>query len=159
MALLAFLLSPACRQGPLPGRPSGAHVLIIGLDGADWDRMKPMMEQGRLPALADLVKRGASAKMAVDRPPLSPLLWNTVATGRPPDEHGVLNFVEYDPRVGKMIPISGRRRRVKALWNLADDAGLTSVTLGWWATWPAEEVRGAMVSDRWSYSPVPLPAD
>jgi len=32
------------------------------------------------------------------RPPLlSPLIWTTIATGQPPDVHGVLDFVDQDP--------------------------------------------------------------
>ena len=134
------------------GGGSGVRILLIGLDGADWDRIRPMVEQGRLPNIAALAARGARGRMRLERPPLSPLLWTTLATARPPDEHGILDFVEIEPGTGAVVPVTNRGRRVKALWNFVDDAGLSSATLGWWATWPAERVRGAMVSDRWSYT-------
>jgi tetratricopeptide (TPR) repeat protein len=153
---LAAGWAAGCGAPPLPGRRSNNRVLLIGLDGADWDRIEPMMEQGRLPHIAALVRRGAVGQVAFERPPLSPILWTTLATSRPADEHRILDFVEADPDTGRAVPVTGRGRRVKALWNFADDAGLTSVVIGWWATWPAEQIRGAVISDRWSYTLLPL---
>jgi len=42
-------------------------------------------------------------------------------------------------------------RRVKALWNIASEANREVAVVGWWATWPAERVRGAVVSDHTCY--------
>ncbi len=42
-------------------------------------------------------------------------------------------------------------RRVKALWNIASEAELETATVGWWATWPPEPIRGAVVSDHTCY--------
>ncbi|MCZ6649929.1 MAG: alkaline phosphatase family protein [Acidobacteria bacterium] len=146
--LLAATVTGSCGGGPGSPAPSGQKLLVIGLAGADWGRVRTLMEQRRLPHLSALVERGASGRVLPSEPPLPPLLWTTLATGRPPDEHGILDFVESDGDGGYQ-PVSGRGRRVKALWNMADEAGLTTVCVGWWTTWPAEEIRGAMVSDRW----------
>jgi len=150
-ALAGLLVAAAmcsCGPGPPEASPSGQKILVIGLAGADWDRVRPLMEQGRLPHISALVERGATGRILGQEPPLPPLLWTTLVTGRPPGEHGILDFVESDGD-GGFLPVSGRGRRVKALWNMADDAGLTTVCVGWWTTWPAEEIRGVMVSDRW----------
>ncbi|MCI0568157.1 MAG: alkaline phosphatase family protein [Acidobacteria bacterium] len=133
-------------------RPTGAKVVLIGLDGADWDFALPMIERGELPNLARLRREGAYGKIRTNNPPLSPLLWTTVATGKSPDTHGINDFLVLDPRTGQLQPISSDFRKVKALWNIASDAGLTSEFVAWWATWPAESIRGIMVSDRVSYS-------
>ena len=146
--LLAATVTGSCGGGPGSPAPSGQKLLVIGLAGADWGRVRTLMEQRRLPHLSALVERGTSGRVLPSEPPLPPLLWTTLATGRPPDEHGILDFVESDGDGGYQ-PVSGRGRRVKALWNMADEAGLTTVCVGWWTTWPAEEIRGAMVSDRW----------
>jgi hypothetical protein len=37
-------------------------------------------------------------------------------------------------------------RKVKALWNIADDAGLNVATVGWWVTWHVEKVNGVMIA-------------
>jgi tetratricopeptide (TPR) repeat protein len=85
-------------------------------------------------------------------PMLSPLIWTTMATGVSADVHGVLDFVEKDPATGQMAPITGRSRKVPAVWNIASALGLSVDVVGWWATWPAERINGTMVSDRLYYT-------
>jgi predicted AlkP superfamily phosphohydrolase/phosphomutase/tetratricopeptide (TPR) repeat protein len=132
--------------------PTGRKVVIIGLDGADWDFILPMIQKGQLPNLARLRAEGSYGRIRTNQPPLSPLLWTTVATGKSPDVHGINDFLVLDPKTGQMRPISSDFRKVKAIWNIASDAGLTTEVVAWWATWPAEPIRGIMVSDRVSYS-------
>jgi tetratricopeptide (TPR) repeat protein len=135
-------------------RPSDleAKVLLVGVDSADWDVLDPLLAQGKLPHLARLRSQGAWATLESDVPTLSPLLWTTVVTGRPPDEHGVVDFVMLDPATGAQTPITSSFRRVKALWNILTEAGMAVGVVGWWATWPAEPVEGVLVSDRVSFS-------
>src|SRR5258706_3811582 len=78
---------------------------------------------------------------------VSPLLWTTMATGVGPDRHGVAEFQAIETASGRRVPITSRFRRVKALWNILDAAGGTSAFVGWWASYPAEAVRGFQVSN------------
>jgi tetratricopeptide (TPR) repeat protein len=71
-----------------------------------------------------------------------------MATGLTPPEHGVVDFQEFDVATGSSLPVSGRSRTGPAIWNVASAKGLTSGVVGWWATWPAEAVKGFFVSDR-----------
>ena len=95
-----------------------------------------------------LLEKGARARLETYRPRASPLLWTTMATGLTPPEHGVVDFQEFDVATGSSLPISGRSRTGPAIWNVASAKGLTSGVVGWWATWPAEAVKGFFVSDR-----------
>jgi hypothetical protein len=95
---------------------------------------------------------GTWGEMTTIVPMLSPLIWTTMATGVSADVHGVLDFVERDPGTGQMAPITGRSRRVPAIWNIASALGLSVDVVGWWATWPAETINGTMVSDRLYYT-------
>jgi predicted AlkP superfamily phosphohydrolase/phosphomutase/Tfp pilus assembly protein PilF len=133
-------------------RREGRKILLIGLDGADWQLMDPWMAQGKLPNLARLKERAAWANLKSLQPILSPLLWTTVATGRPPEEHGVVDFLVKDPATGQKVPISSRFRKVPALWNVFSEMGRTVGVVAWWASYPAEPVRGVIVSDRVAYS-------
>ena len=81
-------------------RQTGAKVAIIGLDGADWDFALPMIRRGELPNLARLRREGAYGKMRTNTPPLSPLLWTTIATGKSPDIHGINDFLVLDSKIG-----------------------------------------------------------
>ena len=131
---------------------TGLKVAILGLDGADWEILDPLIKAGRMPNLAALKARAAYGPMKSMDPMLSPILWTTAATGKPPDQHGVIDFLVRDAATGKPTPVSSRARRVKALWNILGDVGRTSDFIGWWATWPAEQIEGTMVSDRVAYS-------
>ncbi len=136
---------------PAEGRSPEHPIVLIGLDGADWQLIDPMIERGALPQLASLKRRGAWGPMRSFEPILSPLLWTTAVTGKPPDEHGIIDFLVPDA-AGRKIPITSRSRRVRALWNIFSDAGLTADVVAWWATWPAETIDGRIVSDRVAYS-------
>jgi arylsulfatase A-like enzyme/Flp pilus assembly protein TadD len=153
LVLLAGLLAgtaPAADKPAKPAAPGGkrARVVLVGWDGADWKFLEPLLAAGALPNLAALVAKGRTWDLATYEPMASPLVWTTIATGRTPVDHGVTDFQELDPKTGTRLPISGRSRRVPAIWNLASAKGLAVGVVGWWATWPAEKVTGFLVSDR-----------
>ncbi len=129
-------------------RPTGIRLLLIGLDAAGWQMIDPLMAAGRLPNLKRLIESGASARLRSYNPMISPMLWTTVATGKGPDLHGIADFSMVDVKSGEKIPISGRYRRAKAIWNILTDFGRPSVVVGWWASYPADRLDGYLVSDR-----------
>ena len=61
-------------------------------------------------------------------------------------DHGIRGFTAKLPN-GREIPVTSSLRKARAIWELANRRGLSVGIIGWWATWPAEEVRGYMVSD------------
>ena len=147
-AVRAGLLADIAEHLSLPER----KVLVLGLDGLDWDLVLPLVEAGRMPNLARLMGAGTWGEMETMVPMLSPLIWTTVATGVGAEVHGVLDFVEKDPATGQPVPVTGRSRKVAAIWNIASALTLKVGVVGWWATWPAERVNGTMVSDRLYYT-------
>ncbi|PYQ10759.1 MAG: hypothetical protein DMH00_10085 [Acidobacteria bacterium] len=129
----------------------GSRLLVLGLDGADWRIIDPLLRQGRLPTLARLIRHGVRARLKSVDPVLSPVVWTTAATGFLPSDHGILDFLVRDTRSGQEVPVTSRHRKVKAIWNLLSDSGVAVGIIGWWATWPAEFVDGYIVSDRVAY--------
>lgn len=127
--------------------PLARRVLVVGWDGADWRILDPLMRAGKLPNLARLVRDGARADLRSYDPMFSPLLWTSVATGKPPTQHGIADFLVRDPATGTRRPITSEFRKVKALWNIFGDFGRESSWIGWWATFPAEPIRGVMVTE------------
>ena len=130
-------------------RPEGSRhpVIWLGLDGLDREILDRLSARGLLPNWTRLAAEGYTGPLTSFVPILSPIIWTTVATGVGPDIHRVLDFQEVDPKTGQKVPISGLSRAVPAVWNLASAAGRTVGVVGWWATHPAEEVRGFFVSD------------
>ncbi|HWX25230.1 MAG TPA: alkaline phosphatase family protein, partial [Vicinamibacteria bacterium] len=123
-------------------------LVFVGLDGADWQLLDRFMAAGSMPNLSALVREGTGGTLQTLHPPLSPLVWTTMLTGVSPLEHGVLDFARFSPLTGKKEPITSDERRVPAIWNMATYAGRRVAVLGMWATYPAEPVRGLVVSDR-----------
>jgi Flp pilus assembly protein TadD len=123
-------------------------VIFIGLDGADWQLLDHYMQRGAMPNLAALVREGTGGDLMTDHPPLSPLLWTTMMTGTTPLEHEILDFTRFHPSSGQKEPITSDERKVPAVWNMATQAGRSTAVFGLWATYPAEPVRGLVVSDR-----------
>jgi predicted AlkP superfamily phosphohydrolase/phosphomutase/tetratricopeptide (TPR) repeat protein len=128
------------------------RILLIGIDSGDWDVIDPLIARGELPNLARLKKEGSWARLRSNVPTLSPILWTTVVTGKTPDKHGINDFLVMDPHTGRKVPINSTFRRTKALWNIASEAGLDTDFVAWWASWPAEAIKGHLISDRVAYS-------
>jgi predicted AlkP superfamily phosphohydrolase/phosphomutase/Flp pilus assembly protein TadD len=122
-------------------------LLIVGWDAADWKIINPLLDSGQMPALERLVNGGVMGNIATLDPPLSPMLWTSIATGKTADKHGILNFVEPHPEKAEIRPISSTTRKVKAFWNILNQEGLKCNIVGWWPSNPAEPINGAMVSN------------
>src|SRR5213592_1534045 len=80
------------------------RVLLIGWDAADWEHITPLLEEGLMPTLDALINRGVMGNLATLQPILSPMLWNSIATGKFADKHGIHGFIEPDPVNGKFPP-------------------------------------------------------
>jgi Flp pilus assembly protein TadD len=123
-------------------------VIFIGLDGGDWQLLDDYIANGTMPNLGRLVREGASGELETEQPPLSPIVWSTMMTGVSPIEHQVLDFTHFNPVTGVKEPITSTERKAPAIWNMETMAGRRVAVFGLWATYPAEPVRGLMVSDR-----------
>jgi hypothetical protein len=158
-----------------PGAPT-QRFLLIGIDGADWRYIDPLIARGDLPHLAEMKRRGAFGPLRTDRPTLSPVIWTSIATGVEPRRHGITDFfserlegvagplplIKPPRRLGfdlldhwlraRHVIVRGSvgsdSRRVPAYWNIAAANDQSTVVVNWWATWPAEPVSGVMVSDQ-----------
>jgi predicted AlkP superfamily phosphohydrolase/phosphomutase len=129
---------------PVP-RPK---IVVIGIDGADWNVIRPLIDQGRMPALASLVREGASGDLESIPPMNSPALWTTMATGVGRERHGIRDFVYKTPGSYSQPTVNSTIRERLALWNIFSGLGYEVGVLNWYASWPAEEVNGFLVSDR-----------
>src|SRR5689334_14665453 len=123
------------------------EVLLIGWDAADWEHITPLLEEGLMPTLDGLINRGVMGNLATLQPILSPMLWNSIATGKFADKHGIHGFIEPDPINGGARPYASVSRKCKALWNILTQSGLRSNIIGWWASHPAEPINGTVVTN------------
>jgi predicted AlkP superfamily phosphohydrolase/phosphomutase len=152
---------------------TGEKVLLIGFDGATWNAIDPLMEQGLMPNFKAFLDEGIRAPLQTTRPTLSAILWTTIATGKTSEGHGVTeivsmitpglkhNVLNYPHTFGCYLftqllmkkgvfyvtPLSSSARQTKAVWNILSDYDKRVGIVGWWGTHPPEEVNGVIVSD------------
>lgn len=162
-----------------PARVQGMRVAVVGVDGADWALMQPLIERRELPHFTALRERGAWGSLETLEPTLSPALWTSMVTGKLPRRHGIRDFTIRRLRgvkdslpalrplnglgfpflfarmeAGDQLfeaPITSLTRRVPAFWNIAAARGSPLNVINWWGTWPAEPVVGEIVSERAYY--------
>lgn len=131
-------------------------VLLVGWDAADWRVINPMIDQGLMPNLERMVNGGVIGRLATLDPPLSPMLWTSIATGKRPYKHGILGFTEVGPDGRTVRPVTNAHRRVKAIWNILTQEGARSNVIGWWPSHPAEPINGTMVSNFYQRATRPI---
>lgn len=135
----APLLSPlAASAEPRERR----HVLIVGLEGATFEALLPMAEQGRLTFVSRLLNEGARGRLTSLAPYHREALWTTLITGKLPYRHQVVGDTIY--RVGFLSP--GSRLRLLPVgmgfrtWGLlgaaAEPSPMESAALQWWDILP-----------------------
>jgi hypothetical protein len=181
-ALLIAVTSPGADDvsGPAPEFavvPTGVRVRVLAIDGFDPRFFSSLGGPLRLPALGRLLSGPVAwIDPGADRDPAR--VWTTIATGMPPERHGV-SALELRRVAGLGGTVDARRpsglvsamaaatdvlrltrpalasgdvRREKAVWEVAAEKGLSTAAVNWWATWPApspsSSSRSVVLSDR-----------
>ena len=123
-----------------------AKVLLIGIDGATWKLINPMIEDGKLPNFDKIRRKGVYARIKSLDGLISPIIWTSVVTGKNLDKHNIRAWSLFDERLNKETPYRSYHRRTKAIWNILSENGKRVGIFNWLITWPPEKVNGFMVS-------------
>jgi predicted AlkP superfamily phosphohydrolase/phosphomutase len=124
-----------------------SRVFLLGWDGATWDILRPLMAEGRLPVLQRLMKKGVSGTLQSVFPPLSPVAWTTVMTGKNSGKHGIFEFLEHhhNPLQGRVN--SSRAIKSELVWETAGRHGKRTVAGGVPMSYPPRPINGFFVGD------------
>jgi predicted AlkP superfamily phosphohydrolase/phosphomutase len=134
---------PAARR-PLP--PLAERLLIVGLDGATFDVLDPLMDAGRMPNLRAFIRAGVAGVLESTKPPITPAAWTTFMTGKGPGRHGIVDFEKYDVRTHTLTFNSTYEIQEKTLWELLSEKGLRVGSINVPMTYPPRPVNGFMIS-------------
>ncbi|HLG28773.1 MAG TPA: alkaline phosphatase family protein, partial [Candidatus Brocadiales bacterium] len=121
-------------------------VLVIGLDGATFDLIKPWVKDGKLPTLKRVLEKGAHGVLLSTHQSNSPQAWTSFMTGKNAGKHGIFDFVEPVPNSYDVKFINASYRNGKTLWRIISNAGEKVVVINVPITFPAEEVNGCLIS-------------
>ncbi|MBN1274498.1 MAG: alkaline phosphatase family protein [Candidatus Aminicenantes bacterium] len=73
-------------------------VVFVGLDGADWRVIDPLIEKGELPNFTRLVDEGSSGPLRTLKNANSAVIWSSIFTGKTPKAHGIFDFYTIELR-------------------------------------------------------------
>jgi predicted AlkP superfamily phosphohydrolase/phosphomutase len=120
-------------------------VIVVGLDGATFTLLQPLMDKGIMPNLKKIIKEGASGTLKSTNPPLTAPAWCSFATGKNPGKHGAHDFV-VRKKNGEMVIIDSTRIKSKKIWNILSDNNKKVGVIHFPISYPPEEVNGFMIS-------------
>jgi len=120
------------------------RVLVIGIDGATFDLLRPWAEAGDLPTLARLMAEGTHGLLESTTPPVTSPAWPTFATGKNPGKHGVFDFIS--PSGGQFELVNATSIRAPTLWQILSEAGRTVGVMNVPVTYPPTPVNGFIIA-------------
>ena len=146
MCLLSLVSCTGDRLDQPDDTEPATRILVIGMDGLEWNIMLPLLKAGKLPAFASLMDRGSYGLLETIIPTESPVIWTSVATGKDRAKHGIATFMRPTAAGTPDELFNNTDRKTKAIWNIASDYEKRVAVVGWWMTYPVEAVNGVMVS-------------
>lgn len=131
----------------LKAMQNGRKVVVIGLDGATFDLIKPWVDEGKLPNLAHLIKNGVWGNLRSVIPTTSAPAWVSFMTGKNPGKHGIFDFVAHpNTSGGKSCLISSLSFKDKTLWEILSLHGKRVGVVNVPITYPPKAVNGFLIS-------------
>ena len=89
------------------------RVVVLGLDGATFDVIKPLVLEGKLPHFSKLLNEGCCHELGSTVPAMSFPAWSSFLTGMNPGRHGIYDFMARRPH-------SYESQFINATWRKAD---------------------------------------
>ena len=124
-------------------------VLFIGLDGATFDVLDPLIDRGLMPRLKQFIDEGVRGPLKTTIPPITPTAWVSWMTGKNPGKHGVFEFLLRRKGSGALpdTPVSSRSRDGLPFWDVLGQMGKQAIVTNVPCTYPPGMVNGVMISD------------
>jgi predicted AlkP superfamily phosphohydrolase/phosphomutase len=124
------------------------RTLLLGVDGATFSVLDALMADGTMPFLRELVDGGTRANLMSTVNPLTAQAWPALMTGRTPGNHGLLDFVQFQPRPGggHFRFTTSRDLACETIWARAGRQGRTVTALNFFGLYPPVPVNGHTIA-------------
>jgi len=122
------------------------RAVLIGLDGAAWHLLEPLMDQGAMPHLAAARARGAAGTLTSTIPPVTPPAWTSAATGMNPGRHGIYGFHSGHAQHERQELMHSGKVKSATVWEVANAQGARAGVFNVPLTYPPQAIDGWMVS-------------
>lgn len=123
-----------------------SRAVVVGLDGAAWHLVNPLVEQGVMPRLARLLERSARGILKSTIPTYTPPAWTSAVTGVNPGRHGVYGFVQGHAQHQPARLVHSGMIRSETVWSMVNRQGARAGIYNVPLTYPPQALTGWMVS-------------
>ncbi len=124
----------------------GTRIVVIGLDGATFDVIDPLVRRGWLPNIERLMRGGVRAALRSTIHPITPQAWSTFLTGKNAGKHAVFDFTRRKADSYDIEFVNAGRRRSGSVLRYLSERGVNVGAVAVPFTYPPEEVKGFMLS-------------
>ncbi|MFQ5647674.1 MAG: alkaline phosphatase family protein, partial [Candidatus Aenigmatarchaeota archaeon] len=121
--------------------------LVIGLDGATWDVLNPLIKSGHIPTLKKLMRKGVWGVLESTIPPYTGVAWTSFTTGCNAGKHGVFDFIKFDGKSHKMTVIKSDDVKAKTYFKYLEDKGYRNIIINLPGGFPPTDFSGIFVAD------------
>jgi predicted AlkP superfamily phosphohydrolase/phosphomutase len=126
------------------------QTILIGLDGATFTVLDPLMERGVMPFLHSFVAGGVRATLRSVVPPLTPPAWTSLVTGKRPGRHGVFDFFQKESPESRYFRFAvSQDVRTPTIWSLASADAKRVTALNFPLMFPPPALNGCVVPGGW----------
>jgi predicted AlkP superfamily phosphohydrolase/phosphomutase len=123
-----------------------SRTVIFGLDGATFDVLDDLVARGVMPCLGRFMAEGTRATLMSTVPPLTPIAWSSLVTGRTPGHHGITGFFQYSsPHSPLLHIVSSRQLRAETVWSMASRQGARAISLNFVVHQPPPRIDGCVI--------------
>ena len=120
--------------------------LIVGLDGATWDILMPLIEKKKLPILKKLVENGSYGVLESTIPPVTGCAWLSLATGKTPGKTGIIDFLNRRDNKPKLYSITSFDFKGHSFWDYLSKANKKVGIFNYPMLFPPYKINGFIVS-------------
>ena len=122
------------------------ELLIIGLDGATFKILDPLVKNGNLPHLARILQESYSSVLMSTVPPVTALAWPTIMSGLNPGNHGLLSW--HGPLNANLERplVNSKKINEPMIWHLLNQLGKKVCVFNVPVTYPPQDIDGVMIS-------------
>jgi predicted AlkP superfamily phosphohydrolase/phosphomutase len=131
---------------PVKDPGNAGRVFVLGLDGATFDVMLPLIRAGKLPTFAKLLGAGVHARLNSTLLSHSAPAWTSYATGKNPGKHSISGFTQLMPNSYNLKLLNGGDNKARTLWEVLSAKGRRVIVLNVPMTYPPRPVNGLLVS-------------
>lgn len=121
-------------------------LFVLGLDGATWTVLLPLIKKGYMPTLKRMIEKGAWGNLQSTIPPITGPAWTSFATGKNPNKTGVYDFLVRDINSYHLKPICSSTFKNKSFWDFLSFMGYKVGVVCFPMLYPPYPVNGFMIS-------------